>query len=287
MDAEALLLGRVTYDGFSAAWPGRGGEFADKMNTMPKYVVSTTLEPGVEQLDLMRDVSEVAGLKEQEGGPILVAGSRTLVHGLMEHGLVDELRLMIFPLVLGSGGRLFPETPDKTKLELVDTPGVLRLRRRGAHLRVSERATPATAAGRCHWISASSSGGEPRRSHDPSSRRRTMPVSWTLCSAVVTEARRQPTSWPSSSCDIRRRRLIPSGVTRPQRSARCQKSTNSRGLNQVRAAEGPGGRTCGACAGWHVLGAPPSPAARRQACGRRDRRGPRAAMGASTCQSTR
>ncbi len=122
LDADALLLGRVTYEGFSAAWPGRGGEFADKMNTMPKYVVSTTLEdPEWSNTSVMRDVSEVAGLKEQEGGPILVAGSRTLVHGLMEHGLVDELRLMIFPVVLGSGGRLFPETPDKTKLELVDT----------------------------------------------------------------------------------------------------------------------------------------------------------------------
>jgi dihydrofolate reductase len=124
MEAEALLLGRVTYEGFAAAWPQRGGEFADKMNNMPKHVASTTLD----ELDwsnsqlIEGDVPEgVAKLKEQEGGALLVAGSRTLVHTLMEHGLVDEYRLMIFPVVLGSGRRLFPETPDKLPLRLVDT----------------------------------------------------------------------------------------------------------------------------------------------------------------------
>jgi dihydrofolate reductase len=122
VEAEALLLGRVTYEGFAAAWPQRGGEFADKMNNMPKYVVSTTLEdPDWSNTSVMRDVKEVGGLKQEDGGPILLAGSRTLVHGLMEHGLVDEYRLMIFPVVLGSGARLFPETPDKTPLKLVDT----------------------------------------------------------------------------------------------------------------------------------------------------------------------
>jgi dihydrofolate reductase len=122
MDAEALLLGRVTYEGFAGAWPERGGPFADKMNGMAKYVVSTTLEdPEWSNTTVMRDVKEVAGLKEQDGGPILVAGSRTLVHGLMESGLVDEYRLMIFPVVLGSGARLFPESPDKTPLRLADT----------------------------------------------------------------------------------------------------------------------------------------------------------------------
>ena len=70
---------------------------------------------------MLREAKEVAGLKDEDGGPILVAGSRTLVHGLMEHGLVDELRLMIFPVVLGSGDRMFPETPDKTPLKLADT----------------------------------------------------------------------------------------------------------------------------------------------------------------------
>jgi dihydrofolate reductase len=122
MDAEALLLGRVTYEGFAGAWPERGGPFADKMNGMPKYVVSTTLEdPEWNNTSVMRDVKDVARLKEQVDGPILVAGSRTLVHALMEHELVDEYRLMIFPVVLGSGARLFPETPDKTPLELADT----------------------------------------------------------------------------------------------------------------------------------------------------------------------
>jgi dihydrofolate reductase len=122
MDAEALLLGRVTYEGFAGAWPERGGPFADKMNGMPKYVVSTTLEDPVwNNTTVMRDADEVAGLKEQDGGTILVAGSRTLVHGLMERDLVDEFRLMIFPVVLGSGARLFPETPDKTPLKLADT----------------------------------------------------------------------------------------------------------------------------------------------------------------------
>ena len=122
LDAEALLLGRVTYEGFSEAWPERGGPFADKMNSMPKYVVSTTLEdPAWSNTSVLRDVNDVAGLKQGDGGPILVAGSRTLVHALMATGLVDEVRLMIFPVVLGSGARVFPESPDKTQLELADT----------------------------------------------------------------------------------------------------------------------------------------------------------------------
>ena len=92
------------------------------MNNMPKYVVSTTLEdPEWNNTRVMRNVNEVGALKEEEGGPIVVAGSRTLVHALMEHGLVDEFRLMIFPVVLGSGARVFPETPEKTPLKLVDT----------------------------------------------------------------------------------------------------------------------------------------------------------------------
>jgi dihydrofolate reductase len=123
-EAEALLLGRVTYEGFSAAWPQRSGEFADKMNAMPKFVASTTLrEPEWENTTVLGgDVAaEVAKLKQADGGPILVAGSCTLVQSLMPHGVIDEYRLMIFPVVLGSGKRLFPETPEKTPLELADT----------------------------------------------------------------------------------------------------------------------------------------------------------------------
>jgi dihydrofolate reductase len=123
LEADVLLLGRVTYEGFAAAWPERGGEFADKMNGMRKVVASTNLEnPEWNNTEVIRDAADgVATLKAEDGGPILVAGSRTLVHSLMEHDLVDELRLLIFPVVLGSGARLFPESPDKTKLELVDT----------------------------------------------------------------------------------------------------------------------------------------------------------------------
>ena len=124
LESEALLLGRVTYEGFSAAWPQRAGEFAAKMNSMPKFVVSTTLRDleWSNSTLIQGDVAgEVAKLKEQHGGPILVAGSRTLVHTLMRDGLVDEYRLMVFPVVLGSGRRLFPETPDKTVLKLADT----------------------------------------------------------------------------------------------------------------------------------------------------------------------
>ncbi len=123
--ADANLLGRVTYEGFAAAWPDRSGPFADKMNVMTKYVVSTTLKEPLEWNNstlLEGDAAEaVAKLKQQDGGDLLVAGSRTLVHTLMEHYLVDEYRLMVFPVVLGSGRRLFPDTPDKTTLKLVDT----------------------------------------------------------------------------------------------------------------------------------------------------------------------
>jgi len=126
LEADALLLGRVTYEGFAAAWPERGGPFAEKMNSMPKHVVSSTLEEPLEWENstvLSGDVAEsVARLKEGEGGPILVAGSRTLVQTLHEHGLIDEYRLMVFPVVLGSGRRLFADdAADKVKLELVDS----------------------------------------------------------------------------------------------------------------------------------------------------------------------
>jgi len=122
LEAEALLLGRKTYEGFADAWTPREGEFADKMNAMPKFVASTTLT----ELDwnatlLEGDVpAAVADVKQLDGGAILVAGSATLAHTLIEHDLVDEYRLMIFPVVLGSGKRLFPDSPDKRTLRLVE-----------------------------------------------------------------------------------------------------------------------------------------------------------------------
>jgi dihydrofolate reductase len=122
--SEALLLGRVTYEGFAKAWPSREGEFADKFNTMPKYVVSSTLEkPEWNNSTVLKgDVpEEVARLKEKHDGDIVVHGSATLVQTLFEHDLVDELRLMVFPVVLGSGKRLFDETSDKKPLRLVDS----------------------------------------------------------------------------------------------------------------------------------------------------------------------
>ena len=112
MEAEAQLLGRVTYEGFAAAWPSIEDEagFAEKMNAMPKYVVSSTLEDVSwnNSTVLRGDVAEeVAKLKREVDGVILVAGSAQLVQALIEHDLVDELRLMVFPVVLGKGRRLF------------------------------------------------------------------------------------------------------------------------------------------------------------------------------------
>jgi dihydrofolate reductase len=122
--AGALLLGRVTYEGFAAAWPSRTGEFADKFNTMPKYVVSSTLQnPEWNNSTVIRDdvAREVTKLKQEDGGDILVNGSIRLVEALMEHGLVDEYRLMVFPVVLGTGKRLFRDGADATPLEVVET----------------------------------------------------------------------------------------------------------------------------------------------------------------------
>ncbi len=124
MGSEALLLGRTTYEGFADAWPKRDGEFADKFNNMPKYVVSSTLEnPDWTNTTVLKgDVAdEVAKLKEQQDGDIVVHGSVQLVQALLENDLVDELRLMVYPVVLGSGKRLFGDTSDKKPLELVDS----------------------------------------------------------------------------------------------------------------------------------------------------------------------
>jgi dihydrofolate reductase len=124
MNTEALLLGRVTYEGFAEAWPSREGDFADKFNTMPKYVVSSTLdEAGWTNSTVLRgDVPEaVSELRQKHEGDIVVHGSAQLAQTLLEHDLVDELRLMVFPVVLGSGKRLFGETADKKSLSLVES----------------------------------------------------------------------------------------------------------------------------------------------------------------------
>jgi dihydrofolate reductase len=127
MASEALLLGRVTYLGFAEAWPSRTGDFADKFNSMPKIVVSTTLEEAEWSNSTVikgNVAEEVSRLKEQSGGDILVNGSRALVQTLMEHDLVDEYRLMVFPIVLGSGKRLFGDGSGTTALRLVDAKPV-------------------------------------------------------------------------------------------------------------------------------------------------------------------
>jgi dihydrofolate reductase len=122
--SEALLLGRVTYEGFAEAWPSREGEFADKFNNMPKYVVSSTLDtPEWNNSTVLKgDVAdEVRKLKQEQDGDIVVHGSARLVQTLVEHDLVDEFRLMVYPVVLGSGKRLFGDTSDKKPLRLVDS----------------------------------------------------------------------------------------------------------------------------------------------------------------------
>jgi dihydrofolate reductase len=122
--AEILLIGRVTYESFAGAWPNYTGKFADRMNSMSKVVVSGTLtDPAwnntiVLQGDVVDDVTE---LKSQDGGPVLVAGSKTLVHTLLDNDLVDELRLMVFPVTIGYGLRVFPETIKKTQWTMTDT----------------------------------------------------------------------------------------------------------------------------------------------------------------------
>jgi dihydrofolate reductase len=124
MGSEALLLGRVTYQGFADAWPSREGEFADKFNNMPKYVVSSTLrDPEWNNSTVIEDdVPEaVSKLKQEVDGEIQVAGSVQLAQELLEKDLVDEIRLMVFPVVLGAGRRLFGETSDKKGFKLTDS----------------------------------------------------------------------------------------------------------------------------------------------------------------------
>jgi dihydrofolate reductase len=124
--SDALLLGRVTYQGFAKAWPSMTDElgFADRMNGLPKFVVSTTLEKAEwnnSRLIGENIPEEVSRLKQQPGQDILVAGSGELVQALLQHDLIDEYRLMVHPVVLGSGKRLFPDGSDMKVLRLVDT----------------------------------------------------------------------------------------------------------------------------------------------------------------------
>ena len=124
MSADALLLGRKTYEGFSAAWPSVTGDFGDKMNGMPKYVVSSTLrDPKWNNTSVLKGnaMEEVARLKGMSGGDILVAGSGQLVQALIQHDLVDEYRLMVYPVLLGSGKRLFHDASNKLPLQLMES----------------------------------------------------------------------------------------------------------------------------------------------------------------------
>jgi dihydrofolate reductase len=122
--SEAMLLGRRSDEWFAALWLSRAGEWADRLNSLPKYVVSSTLEePKWTNSTVLRDdvITEVSKLREEIDGDIIVYASYQLVRALIEGGLVDEFRLVVFPVVLGAGERLFGETSDKTPLRLVHT----------------------------------------------------------------------------------------------------------------------------------------------------------------------
>jgi dihydrofolate reductase len=127
LGAQAWLLGRRSYEFFGARWRPRSGALADRLNSLPKYVVSSTLEePKWTNATVLRGevVSEVSKLKQQIEGEIVVYASRPLVRTLMEHDLVDELRLTVFPVAVGAGERLFGETSDKRPLRLIHTKTV-------------------------------------------------------------------------------------------------------------------------------------------------------------------
>ena len=127
MDAKVQLLGRITYEGFAEAWPTREGPFAEKLNNDPKVVVSTTLlEPQWNNTTVISSdvVERLRKLKDETDGSILVAGSGMLVETLLGAGLVDELRLMVFPTILGRGRRMFPEGIDRLKFTLAESRAV-------------------------------------------------------------------------------------------------------------------------------------------------------------------
>jgi dihydrofolate reductase len=124
LSADAWVLGRRSYEWFAARWPSRSGELADRLNTLPKYIVSSTLEHCAwNNSTVLRGdiIDEVSKLKHELNGDIVVSASFQLVHTLMEHDLADELRLKVFPVVLGVGQRLFLETSDKKPMRLIDT----------------------------------------------------------------------------------------------------------------------------------------------------------------------
>jgi dihydrofolate reductase len=124
LGTEALLLGRRSYEWFAARWPCRRGEWADRLNSLPKYVVSSTLEdPDWNNSTVLKGdvVNEVSKLKQELDGEIVVYASRQLVRTLMKHDLIDELRLMVYPVVLGDGERLFGETSDKKSMRRLST----------------------------------------------------------------------------------------------------------------------------------------------------------------------
>jgi dihydrofolate reductase len=127
LGTEVLLLGRRSYEWFAARWPSRTGELADTINGLPKYVVSSTLEnPAWKNSTVLKDdvVNEISKLKQERNGQIVVWASFQLVRMLMEHDLVDELRLKIYPVVLGAGKRLFGEISDKRPMRLAGTQTV-------------------------------------------------------------------------------------------------------------------------------------------------------------------
>jgi dihydrofolate reductase len=124
VNAEVLLFGRHSYEWFAKRWPSRNGELADKLNTMPKYIISSTLkDPNWNNSILLKGdvLDEVLKLKQEVNGEIIVYASFQLVHLLIENNLVDELRLKFFPIVLGEGKRLFDKTKDKKTLRLTNT----------------------------------------------------------------------------------------------------------------------------------------------------------------------
>jgi len=125
LEADAHLLGKKTYESFAGAWPEREGDFADKINKDPKYVVSTTLgDPGWENVTVLDSgdaTEQVKKLKDEVDGTILLAGSRRLAQELIENDLVDQINLMVFPVVLGTGDKLFDEFSERKNLKLVES----------------------------------------------------------------------------------------------------------------------------------------------------------------------